>query len=88
MNAMNAVYLSLFMSIVLLFICTEIAMRVRLSRTTSIGPRWWRQGYTEVLLAHRKAFPQSRIFMFRVFAFWLGIISSSIVLALTLTKSH
>jgi hypothetical protein len=53
--------------------CSEIVLRVRLSKRESPENRllWWRRGGDEVAAMYQETFPGTRLPLFRGLVFWL-----------------
>jgi len=85
---MLAVLFSILVVMAVLSICSELFMRIRVTkRETSDKIAWWRRGGDEVVAAYQELFPNSQLPLFRRFVFWLVIAWSAAVL-LALWKSN
>ena len=87
---MVGVFFSILGVVALLGIFGEIVMRVRLTRREPSRDKlaWWRRGGDEVATTYEQVFPQSRIPLFRRFAFWLFVAWSGVlVLSMLLRKA-
>lgn len=86
---MFGVVFSIVVIVVLLSICGEIVMRVRLTRRASRDKiAWWRRGGDEVATTYEEVFPRSRLPLLRRFAFWFIVAFSAVVLLSILWKSR
>jgi hypothetical protein len=86
---MFGILFSILVLVGLLSICSEIVMRVRLTRRVSRDKiAWWRRGGDEVAATYEELFPRSRLSLFRRFAFWLFLASSAVMLLSILWKSN
>lgn len=85
---MFGVLFSILVVMGLLSIYGELVMRVRLTKRASRDKiAWWRRGGDEVAASYEEVFPDSRLPLFRRFAFWLFLGSCAVVLASILWKS-
>jgi hypothetical protein len=86
---MFGIFFSILVVVALLSIFGELVMRVRLTKRTSRDKiAWWRRGGDEVASSYAEAFPDSRLPVFRRFAFWLFLACCASVLVAVLWKSY
>jgi hypothetical protein len=84
---MFGIFFSILVVVALLSIFGEFVMRVRLTRRASRDKiAWWRRGGDEVASSYAEVFPDSRLPIFRRFAFWLFLACSASVLVAVLWK--
>ena len=84
---MFGIFLLVLILVVLLSGCSEIVMRVRLTKRASRDKiAWWRRGGDEVAATYEQLFPGSQLPLLRRFAFWVVIASSAVVLVAVLWK--
>jgi hypothetical protein len=83
-------FLLFLVAMALVSSCSEIVMRIRLTRKEPSGNKlfWWRRGGDEVTATYQELFPQIRLPLFRRFAFWLVIACACTILLSVLLKSH
>jgi len=85
---MSGVVFSIVVIVALLSICGELIMRIRLTRRASHDKiAWWRRGGDEVAATYEELFPDSRLPLFRRFAFWLFVVFACLVILSILWKS-
>lgn len=87
---MFAIFFSILVLMAILSICSNIVMRVRLTKAESSRDKlvWWRRGSDEVTAMYEELFPGSYTPMFSQFAFWLILASALVVLIAHLWKSY
>jgi hypothetical protein len=87
---MFAVFFSILVIMAIVGSCSEILMRVRLSKREASPDKlvWWRRGGDEVTATYQELFPQTRLPLFRRFSFWLVVTAAFLVLLLSFWKSH
>jgi hypothetical protein len=67
----------------------EVVMRIRLAKSAPNDKiAWWRLGGDEVAATYEELFPDSRLPLFRRFAFWLLVVFACLVLFFILWKSN
>ena len=73
---MFVVFFSILVILVLLMICIEAIMRVRLSQRESSRERllWWKLGGDEVDSTYEEVFPDTLLCRVRRYLFWLFIV--------------
>jgi hypothetical protein len=87
---MFAVVFSILAIMAIISSCSEIVMRVRLTKREPSGDKlaWWRRGGDEVAAMYQELFPRTRLPLFRRFAFWLLVAWSLVALLSVLWKSY
>ena len=86
---MLGVLFSVLVIVALLTGCSEIVMRIRLTKRASCDKiAWWRRGGDEVVASYEEIFPDSRLPLLRRFAFWLVVAFAAVVLLSILWKSN
>jgi len=88
-NLFGALFV-IFVTMAILASCSEIVMRVRLSRREPSRDKllWWRRGGDEVSMVYQETFPASRLPIFRRIVFWSLLAFCSLVLLSTLAKRN
>ena len=84
---MVGIVFSILGVVALLSIFGEFVMRVRLTRRVSRDKiAWWRSGGDQVASTYAEVFPDSRLPLFRHFAFWLILACCASLLVVVLWK--
>ena len=85
---MFGVVFSIVVIVALLSICGEFIMRIRLTKRACDKIAWWRRGGDEVAASYEELFPDSRLPLFRRFAFWLFVVFACLAIPYILWKSN
>jgi hypothetical protein len=88
---MIGIFFSILVVMAIFSSCSEIFMRVRLSKRESPANRllWWRRGGDEVAAMYQELFPRTRLPLIRLFTFWFFIATCTLgALMLWLRKSN
>jgi len=85
---MFGVFFAILLIVALFIICTEVIMRVRLSKSESSKNRllWWGRGGDEVDSAFEEVFPHTLLSRARRYAFWLFVVCCLALLASFMLK--
>jgi len=86
---MFGVFFSILVAMALVSICAEVIMRVRLTKREPSRDKlaWWRRGGDQLAATYEEVFPQSRLPLFRRFAFWLVLTWAAVLPFSMLWKS-
>jgi hypothetical protein len=81
-GCMFPIFFSILVLIALLSICSNIAMRIRLTKRESSRDKfvWWRRGADEVDSTYEELFPASYLPRLNRIVFWLVLASALAVL--------
>jgi|GEM_PF-2661043 len=75
--------------VVILSVCSDVVMRVYLTRKESSGEKltWWRRGSSQVADTYHELFPASRLPLFSALALWLLVALCVVGLLMFLSKA-
>jgi hypothetical protein len=87
---MIAMFFSFLVVLAFLGICSDVIMRVRLSRRELPADKllWWRRGGDDVDETYQELFPRSRLPLFGRYVFWLILISVVAILIFMLWRRN
>jgi hypothetical protein len=85
---MFVIFFSTLVIIALLSSCSEVIMRIRLSKRESPPDRllWWRRGGDEVAAMYEEVFPRTYLPLFRRYVFYLFFVCVFALLIFVLLK--
>jgi hypothetical protein len=90
MTTVFAVVFSALVLVAILSVCSDVVMRVHLTRRESSAEKlaWWRRGSTRVADTYHELFPDSHLPLFSALTLWLLAALCVVGLMMFLSNPH